>query len=139
MKNPHVMDCSQVMAFLLGEAEGARMEALLRGAVRRDLSLVAPALLAYEVNNVLTIAHRKHRITDRDRLGILDDFFQLPITTDPFGGKAIHHQAGELAKQHQLTAYDAAYLELALRLDAKLFTLDQDLLRLSFCFPGIIF
>ena len=42
-----------------------------------------------------------------------------------------------LAREFDLTAYDAAYLELAIRLDSKLATLDADLLKLKRIFNWI--
>ena len=130
MSQPYVVDCSFVMAFLLGEDEGERMEAVLRQTVKQGGLLHAPGLLPYEINNVLTIAHRKKRITDRERQEMLDDFFLLPVRCDALIDPHVHRRIGTFAKEHQLTAYDAAYLELADRISAKLLTLDNDLLKL---------
>ena len=137
MNGLYVVDCSQVMAFLLGEEDGGKMEALLLETEQHLAKLSAPALLGYEVNNVLTIAHRKGRIDDEERVVLLQDFFALPIELEPVPTPFLHQEIGELAKAHTLTAYDASYLELGLRKQACLRTLDQDLLKLQDQFPDI--
>jgi len=137
MSQAYVADCSQVMAFLLGEDEGELMESIVRQTAEKNEVLNAPGLLHVEVSNVLTIAHRKNRITEQDRVEILEDYFLLPIRCEDTGDKSVYKRIGEYAKEYDLTAHDASYLELALRLNAQLLTLDQDLLKLRAVYPKI--
>jgi predicted nucleic acid-binding protein len=53
----------------------------------------------------------------------------LPVTPDPLTVDNVWGTAFVLAEELQLTAYDAAYLELALRQEAPLATLDDRLRR----------
>lgn len=84
-----------------------------------------PSLWLWEVGNVLVQAQRKGRITPaaiRTFLGILET---LPIRIDQVTTATAWHDT--LARSHRLTTYDAAYLELALRLGLPLASRDQAL------------
>ena len=59
------------------------------------------------------MAYRRQRITGQDLTEILDSLKALPVTVDPPDSKSIL-ELPTLALKHQLTVYDAAYLELAL-------------------------
>ncbi len=86
-----------------------------------------PELWRIEVANTLNVGIRRGRISKANRLGILEDLESLPIRID---GETRNHTWGrtlELSDLHQLTVYDATYLELALRLSLPLATLDEDL------------
>ncbi|MEO8811537.1 MAG: type II toxin-antitoxin system VapC family toxin [Caulobacteraceae bacterium] len=81
---------------------------------------VVPALWRFEVANVLLVAARRKRIA-RDRPAeILRDLEFLPILIDEAGAGRAWSTTLALAERHVLTVYDAAYLELALRIGAPL-------------------
>jgi predicted nucleic acid-binding protein len=86
-----------------------------------------PALWKLEVANVLGIGLRKgrHDAAFRDRT--LADLALLPISLDPETDKHAWSTTVRLADQYKLTAYDAAYLELAERRRLPLATLDAEL------------
>ncbi len=89
----------------------------------------APALWPLEVLNVLLMAQRRGRITAKarqDRLALLQS---LPIALDTETAGQAWTITAMLADRHNLTLYDAAYLELAQRLAMPLATLDADLRR----------
>ena len=65
----------------------------------------------------------------------LADLGSLNIVTDPEGQDRIFTDVHQLAVIHRVSAYDAAYLELALRRDIPLATLDQDLRRAATTAP----
>jgi predicted nucleic acid-binding protein len=86
-----------------------------------------PSLWLWETANVLIQAERRGRITAaaiRTFLGLLEG---LPIHIDHAGTATIWHDTLALARAHRLTSYDAAYLELALRLGLPLASRDQAL------------
>ncbi|HWH82324.1 MAG TPA: type II toxin-antitoxin system VapC family toxin [Burkholderiaceae bacterium] len=95
----------------------------------RDAPAHVPALWALEVGNILLGAERRRRITQAratEFLGILGD---LDIRTDPeLPGRAFRDVL-PLARAHRLTAYDATYLELAMRLGLPLASKDAALRR----------
>ena len=84
-----------------------------------------PALWRLELANVLVIAERRKRLTEADTARFLTLIDGLPIQVVPEHGTTRSMVA--LARAHGLTAYDAAYLELALRSGLPLATLDTRL------------
>lgn len=87
---------------------------------------VVPTLWRWEVQDVL------RRLSDTGHLKIpvedaLEEIRQLPITTDadapfgPFGNELV------LARRHDLSVYDAAYLDVSVRHHIRLATIDKQL------------
>ncbi len=76
---------------------------------------------------MLEMGVRRKRYPAQERDGHLADLGELSSRTD---GQTAAHAWGrtlELAERHNLTVYDAAYLELALRRRLPLATLDREL------------
>jgi len=88
-----------------------------------------PGLWRLEVANVLEMGVRRKRHDAGFRDGTLADLAQLPIQVDTETDRQAGSATLRLAERHQLTLYDAAYLELALRRNLPLATLDEDLRR----------
>ena len=88
-----------------------------------------PDLWKIELANVLSISVRKGRMTGERRDRVLALLQILPISVDPETGHKAWNETLKLADRHQLTVYDATYLELALRRSLPLATLDRDLRR----------
>ena len=86
-----------------------------------------PDIWKLELANVLSICVRNGRTTRERRDAALSDLGFLPIVTDPNTGKIAWNETLKLADRHQLSVYDATYLELALRLSLPLATLDREL------------
>jgi predicted nucleic acid-binding protein len=86
-----------------------------------------PGLWRLEVANVLEICVRRKRHDSDFRDATLADLAQLPIQVDLDTDQQAWSATLRLAERHQLTLYDAAYLELALRRNLPLATLDEDL------------
>jgi predicted nucleic acid-binding protein len=83
-----------------------------------------PVLWWFEVRNVLVINERRGRIDPPGSAAFLADLETLPIIFDRLSDS---ETILALARAHRLTVYDAAYLELARRMDAPLATLDRKL------------
>jgi predicted nucleic acid-binding protein len=77
--------------------------------------------------NVLIIAERRKRITSVEVNSHLSFFQTLPIEIDEATVNQAWNGTRILAQAHQLTIYDAAYLELAIRRGLPLATLDTAL------------
>lgn len=86
-----------------------------------------PGLWRLEVANALQTGIRRKRHDADFRDATLADLSRLPIQIDPETDQRAWGPTVELAGRHQLTLYDAAYLELALRRNLALATLDEDL------------
>lgn len=121
-----VLDASLALCWVLpdGGSESARgfLEHLPPGE-----ELWVPALWWYEIANALSAARRRGRITETDCGQMLRSFQHLPLQTDNDSGADFLLRLAALAGEHGLSAYDAAYLELARRRQAGLATLDRRL------------
>jgi predicted nucleic acid-binding protein len=97
--------------------------------LRSGDQILVPAHWPTEISNGLLMALRRKRIQpDRPAL-FWDELAILPVEVEP---PLLPEQAKAvllLSEQHGLTAYDAAYLELAKRKGLPLATLDSALLR----------
>ena len=120
-----VLDCSVALAWFLPGERSAATEALLDQVT--EAGALVPGLWRLEVGNVLLIAERKGRITRTHRLTALAALRHLSIRTDPETDANAWSSTMELAMEHALTLYDAAYLELSLRTGLAIATLDQAL------------
>ena len=92
-----------------------------------DGSALVPDLWHLEVANVLLIGERRKRSTQADTVQWLQFLDALKITVDPETRPRAFREIISLARTHNLSAYDAAYLKLALRHALPLATLDHKL------------
>jgi predicted nucleic acid-binding protein len=88
-----------------------------------------PPLWRYEVSAVLARAQNAGAITAEKVINFLANIAALNIVVDAEGSNRILTDVHQLALAHQLTSYDAACLELALRPNLPLASLDGDLKR----------
>ncbi|MCA3586055.1 MAG: type II toxin-antitoxin system VapC family toxin [Methylocystis sp.] len=85
-----------------------------------------PDLFAHELRNLLVMGVQRRRLPEDlfwDQLARIE---QMPIRVVPSGPSK---RIAQLAFKHRLTAYDAAYLDLALDQALPLASLDKDLRR----------
>jgi len=75
------------------------------------------------------MGERRKRISANLIKSFLDDLVLLPIELVNTEPKDVFTRIQSLSFQHNLTAYDAAYLDLAIENHVALATLDEDLLR----------
>jgi predicted nucleic acid-binding protein len=86
-----------------------------------------PTLWRLEIANILEMGVRRRRTTAAFRDANLEDLALLPIQLDPETTDRAWSSILHFAVRHQLTLYDAAYLELAKRRGLPLATLDAEL------------
>jgi predicted nucleic acid-binding protein len=91
-------------------ATDAMLEAIAEGA-----TLEVPALWPLEVANALTVLTRRRKLTVDERDIALTWLRALPIRVDQETAALAFSRLAELAEHHELSVYDAAYLELAQR------------------------
>jgi predicted nucleic acid-binding protein len=118
-----VLDCSATLAFLLPDE--TTDQDLLDKIVATGAWV--PSLWKLEVANGLSVAVRRRRTTTDIRNRMLEYLGGLDIRTDPQTGDAAWGATLVLADRYGLTLYDAAYLELSLRKNLPLATLDANL------------
>lgn len=124
-----VVDASLVLSWLFDEARAQEADAVLM--VEAAEGVVAPALFWLEIANVLRTRLRRGLIDTSTRNAALARVRALGIAT-PDTSEArdvVLDRTITLSDRHDLTIYDAAYLELALRLGVPLRTFDQALER----------
>jgi predicted nucleic acid-binding protein len=120
-----VVDCSIVMAWHLGEAQPPSAVALFDRLF--DVEGIVPTIWHLEVANALREAARQRRIAGEELDRILADMILMPVGVDTLTSQLAWTRTWKLARRHDLTTYDACYLELAARLDLPLATLDRAL------------
>ena len=86
-----------------------------------------PGIWRLEVANVLEAGARRGRHDAAFQQSTVADLAALPIQTDAETDRHAWARTAALATRHRLTTYDAAYLELALRRELPLATLDREL------------
>ncbi len=90
---------------------------------------IAPAFWPHEVLNALLAGERRKCISTAQTRSFLKDLALLPIELEQFPPATVFTRIQSLSREHGLTAYDAAYLDLALAVGLPLATLDADLTR----------
>lgn len=122
-----VLDCSVTMAWLFEDEASADSDQILDSL--QDSHAVVPTIWPLEVSNVLLLAMRKKRLSATKAAGFIDALALLPIVVDQTTSTRAMHSIFTLADSLQITVYDAAYLELAIREKIPLATLDRELLK----------
>jgi predicted nucleic acid-binding protein len=79
------------------------------------------------VANALIEGRASKEISENDRMRLIELYRMLPIQTDTVLDSDAMYRFQTLAMEYELSAYDAAYLELAQRRGLGLATLDQRL------------
>ena len=118
-----IVDASVILRAFFPDEDQAQAQALIRDHVSGRTRLLAPTLMVYEVTNAVVQGVRRGRITDDDGEAILTSFEGLGIEME----SVTWQQILPLARRFDRSAYDAAYLALALARGEPLVTGDQRL------------
>jgi predicted nucleic acid-binding protein len=121
-----VADCSITMAWCFEDETTPRTEALL-DRTETD-AVIVPLHWPLEVTNVLRTAVKRGRLTELQSTKKAAALMSLPVNYDKLTHQLAFTTIYQLAQKFKLTTYDAAYLELAIRLGAELATNDEDLI-----------
>ena len=125
MNPAFVVDCSMAMAWLFHDQATPKTADLLNR-LATETALV-PAWWFIEITNVLAMAERNGRITPAQSDAFIADLGKLGIERDYEAPDRAFTYLLALCRTHRLTSYDAIYLDLALRRNLPLATLDEDL------------
>lgn len=123
-----VLDDSVAMCWLLNDGRPADVAYALKvlDALKQTSALV-PGVWALEAANVVAKAEAKGLVTEARTQVFVATLTRLNINTDKATAGQALSDTLNLARRYKLSAYDAAYLELALREGLPLATLDIDL------------
>ena len=114
MNDAFVADASIAIGWVHPAQATDETDAML-AAVGEGATLEVPALWPLEVANALLILVRRRKLQERDRQAGLGWLRGLRIRIDHETASIGFTRLSELASRHQVTVYDAAYLELAAR------------------------
>lgn len=121
-----VLDASIVLAWCFAD-ENSAMAQHVGGMFKRGDTAVAPAFWPHEVLNALLMGEKRKRISKELVRSFLEDLATLPIVLEQFPARVVFERIQHLSREHGLTSYDAAYLDLALENELPLATLDDEL------------
>jgi predicted nucleic acid-binding protein len=96
-------------------AQATKHTAAMLDAIADGATLEVPALWALEVANALIVLVRRRKLTEGERQAGLGWLRGLRVRVDHDMSELAFSRLSELAAAHQLSVYDAAYLELAAR------------------------
>ncbi len=117
-----VIDCSFFLSSLLPDEKKEGFDFFA-------FSIHVPPIFFLECLNVLATAFKKQRITKTQYEESITAFKDLPFLVDNFSStQESIYPLYQLSQEHNLTSYDASYLELALRLKSPLGTLDKKMI-----------
>lgn len=125
MATQFVIDNSVVMTWCFQDQTSKYTEAVLD---RLEVSeAYAPAIWPLEVGNVLLVAERKNILSKADVIRFLSLVQGLPIIVEQESLARMLTEILALAREHHLSAYEASYLDLAMRFGLPLATQDKAL------------
>ena len=119
-----VIDSSIFAAAILPDESCSLADDIIQKIINREIQAYVPPLFYVEITNTFLMAFRRKRITEKNLLNcikVLPEFF---FTVDTNGNL---QRKTELAIEHNLTIYDATFIELAERRSIPLATLDKAL------------
>lgn len=125
---PFVLDASVTLAWCFPGESTSYTEHIL-DLLGNGAEAVTPAIWPLEVSNALLVGERRKRISPAQISSVLQRIINLPISVDGIRLDRSFGPTLSLARQVQLTAYDASYLELALREALPVATLDDKIKR----------
>ena len=114
-----VVDCSYFLSFIMPDEKNSEIDLA-------SYSVYVPSIFFLECINVLKTTLKKQRITHVQYEKCMWAFKDLPFNVDHFSSTQESLQTiSRLSLEHNITSYDASYVELALRLNASLGTHDK--------------
>jgi predicted nucleic acid-binding protein len=122
-----VLDASVAVAWCFEDETTPLTERIL-DLLSTGAEALTPALWPLEVANALLVAERRKRISVAQVTSLLRRIAALPVSVEATESDRAFDQILSLARERHLTEYDAAYVELALRRNLPLASLDGKLL-----------
>lgn len=119
-----VLDNSVVLSWCLADEDDALASRAMKLAI--DHGAIVPGIWWYELRNALVVNERRGRIDAEGVRATLADLGEMRIALDSDHDDRI---VLDLAQRHDLSVYDAAYLEVAMRRGLPIASLDLRLRR----------
>jgi predicted nucleic acid-binding protein len=123
-----VVDASVVLTWCFPD-ENTVMAARVAHRFRQGDTALAPSFWPHEVLNALLAGEKRKRISGAIIQTFLRDLTALPVALEQVPAGIVFDRIQSVSREYRLTAYDAAYLHLALERRLELATLDEALIR----------
>jgi predicted nucleic acid-binding protein len=123
----YVYDASFIAATIIPDEKNPRVDKL-REFIGENEDIYIPQLLWYEITNIFKNLTRRKRYTYEEVLTFFPRIDAIRLTVDSETGIAYSEELLRLCNDYNISAYDAAYLELAGRKKAVLCTMDERLI-----------
>ncbi len=124
-----VLDASVVLTWCFPDEEAQKATEISERIAGGD-RVAVPSFWRHEMLNALLMGEKRKRLTPELTRAFIEDLYCLPVDVDaPADSTVVFTVTQALCRKHGLTAYDAAYLELAMRTDHHLATVDDALRR----------
>ncbi|MDX8390521.1 MAG: type II toxin-antitoxin system VapC family toxin [Mariprofundaceae bacterium] len=121
-----MLDNSIVMAWCFEDESNTVADVVLESL--EQSRAIVPAIWSLEVGNVLLVAERRGRLSEADSVRFLSMLSSLPIHSESETRQRAMSDIFSLAREHQMSTYDASYLDLAMRQGLPIATLDKKLM-----------
>ncbi|MDB9394833.1 type II toxin-antitoxin system VapC family toxin [Microcystis aeruginosa] len=121
-----VLDCSVAISWCLVDEDNDYANAVLD--IMPNAEAFVLEIWSLEIVNNLLVAERRNRMTVEQTQASINWLQSLLITIDSLTSVQAFGRTLTLAREQNLASYDAAYLELAWRLDLPLATNDKQLI-----------
>jgi predicted nucleic acid-binding protein len=123
------LDASTVLTWCFPDEETQKATEIAEW-IAGGATVVVPAFWRHEILNALLVGEKRKRLTLELVQAFLADLNRLPVDVDgQTTPEVVFERTQTLCPRHGLTAYDAAYLEIAVRHRHPLATTDADLKR----------
>ena len=126
MADCFVIDNSVVMSWCFNDETNRYADAVLDKLSESEA--IVPSVWSLEVVNVLLVAERRKRLKQVDSVRFITLLSQLPIAVEHEAPAQMMKDLLALGRASNLSSYDASYLDLAMRKDCPIATLDKKLM-----------
>jgi predicted nucleic acid-binding protein len=126
MENTFVVDNSVVMSWCFKDETNNYADTVLDKL--SETTAIVPSIWPLEVVNVLLVAERRKRLKQADSVRFITLLSQLPIVVEHEWPEKMMTDLLALGRATNLSSYDASYLDLAMRKDCPIATLDNRLM-----------
>jgi predicted nucleic acid-binding protein len=124
-----VLDASIALTWCFPDEEAQKAQEISERIATGE-TVIVPPFWRHEILNALLVGEKRKRLTPELTRAFIEDLDRLPIDADHrIPAVNVFQETQSLCRKHGLTAYDAAYLEMALREGYALATADEDLRR----------
>lgn len=123
-----VLDASVVLAWCFPDENNA-LASHVADLFKQGHTAVVPSFWAHEILNALLTGERRKRISPALTRSFLQDLEMMPIELQTLPAPEVFARIQSLSREHALTTYDAAYLDLALERNLHFATLDEALIK----------